>query len=110
MNSFIKQILILTLSFYPNLEVKCKAVRKLGDSGDTSVVPSLIDALSNKLYGVRSSAAEALGKLGDTSAVPSLINALSDSDEWVRSGAGLVVGPVGRRLCGSCAHHGALGP
>ena len=50
---------------------------------DTSSVPSLVAAVSNRSYNARRHAAEALGKIGDARGVETLIQALADPSSTV---------------------------
>ena len=67
----------------------------LGNVGDVSVVPSLIDALQDKDDSVRESVAEALGKVGDATAIPALHEALKDVDVSVRRRVVETLGKIG---------------
>jgi len=58
--------------------------RALGQLGQASTVPVLIDALGDEVEIVRKSAAVALGEIGDEAAVPALMDALNDSFYSVR--------------------------
>ncbi len=73
------------------------AARKLGDCGNTSVVPALIAALSDPEWDVRTDVAEALGKLGDVRAVEALAQAARDPHGGVRANAVLALGKFGRQ-------------
>ena len=54
---------------------------------DTSSVPALVAAVSNRSYNARRHAAEALGKIGDARGVETLIQALADPSSAVWPGA-----------------------
>lgn len=75
------------------------AARTLGEIGDDSAVPALIQALDNPK--VRFAAAEALGKIGDQRAVPHLIPLLDDltvfgaTSQTIASAAALALGHIG---------------
>lgn len=56
----------------------------LGDIGDASVVPDLVETLGDENARVRWEAAWSLGRIGDPVAIPDLIGALSDEAEDVR--------------------------
>lgn len=61
--------------------VRSRAAWELGQMGDRSAIPALIEALQNdENEDVRWSAAWALGKLGDKAAIPALEEA-SENDE-----------------------------
>ena len=58
----------------------------LGNTGDESIVPSLIDALSSDSELVRGHAAWALGKIsGDKAKTALTVRINSEKDEWVTS-------------------------
>jgi tetratricopeptide (TPR) repeat protein len=59
---------------------RANAAFVLGFTGDPSVVPSLIEALSGSESGVRRAAARALGRLKAREAIPALAAALADPD------------------------------
>ena len=60
-------------------------------------VESLIKALNDEDWHVRSGAAEALGEIGDRRAVEPLIEALKDEDGGVRKDAADALGKMGHR-------------
>ncbi len=66
------------------ISIRWRAAIALGNSGDTTAVPSLITALSDENDHVREEAAEALGKIGDDRAIDPLIRALRDPQRGVR--------------------------
>jgi HEAT repeat protein len=72
------------------------ATRALGDLGDKSAVPALIDALKNeKCWWVKVWIVRALGQLGDDRAVAPLIDALkNDPDNDVRAEAAISLGKL----------------
>ena len=71
------------------------AAEKLGDTMDSSVVPELINTLSNRPDDVRLAAVRSLGKLGDRTAVKSLINLLDDDNPMIASTAADALGQIG---------------
>ncbi len=73
------------------------AAHKLGDCGNTSVVPALIAALSDPEWDVRTDVADALGKLGDVRAVEALAQATRDPHGGVRACAVAALGKFGRQ-------------
>jgi len=60
------------------------AARVLGDLGEASAVPVLIDALDDRDPKLRWQAAWSLGRIGDEAAIEPLIDALDDRDGDVR--------------------------
>ena len=56
----------------------------LGDIGDATVVPDLVDALADENERVRWEAAWSLGRIGDPAAIPDLIAMLEDESDDVR--------------------------
>jgi len=68
--------------------VRSRAAWQLGQLGDKSAVPALIETLQDENEDVRWSAAWALGELGDKSAIPALtVVSEEDESEDVRSRA-----------------------
>ncbi|MEV7624426.1 HEAT repeat domain-containing protein [Actinoplanes sp. NPDC089786] len=67
--------------------VRAAAVRRLGTSGLTSVIPHVIARLEDEVASVRAAAARALASVPADSAVPPLMRCLSDDDPKVRSAA-----------------------
>ncbi|MDP8230456.1 MAG: HEAT repeat domain-containing protein, partial [Candidatus Gorgyraea atricola] len=66
--------------------VRVRAVRALGDIGDSRAVSDLIKALrADQYYLVRVNAAEALGKIVDSRAAPGLISAMGNRNKDVRA-------------------------
>lgn len=63
--------------------VRSTAVVGLREVQDTSAVPVIIKALSDRSEVVRRWSATILGKLKDKRAIPSLKQALQNKDEWV---------------------------
>ena len=78
-----------------NTAVGAKAAFELGNIGDVSAVPALIQALLDSNDTLRSNAAGALGKIGDASAVPALIQALKDRIASVRVSAVVALERIG---------------
>jgi HEAT repeat protein len=60
------------------------AIRSLGKIGDPQALPTLIDALQDENWEIRSMAARSLGQIGDSSATEALINAMQNDTEAVR--------------------------
>jgi HEAT repeat protein len=69
---------------HSDISAQHTAAFALGELGDTSAIPALINALNNDDIALLQIAAEALAKLGDKSAIPALKNALYDDDGGVR--------------------------
>ena len=68
--------------------VRSRAVWQLGQLGDRSAVPALLEALQDENEDVRWAAAWALGELGDKAAIPALtVASEKDESEDVRSRA-----------------------
>ena len=65
--------------------IRSSVAKYLGDVGDPSVTPDLIDVLTyDEDERARWEAAWSLGRIGDEQAIPSLIDALRDSSDDVR--------------------------
>ena len=65
---------------------RCGAARALGDIGNPSAVPDLLNALNDEDWEVREAVAWALGKIGDKRALPDLQEvAKSDPNHSVRN-------------------------
>lgn len=71
-----------------------QAARVLGQMGEASTAPALIEALKDADAGVRADAARALGCLRQTQAVPALIQALADPAINVRIDAAYALGEI----------------
>lgn len=71
------------------------AARMLGEIGDTSAIPALIQVLKDKDRLVRWRAVDALGEIGDASAVPALIETLQDEDAFVHRKTADALGMIG---------------
>lgn len=76
-----------------------EAIRALGEIGDKTVVPILLEEIIKKPWDVatRKEFASALRKIGDETAVPTLIKALKDEDEHGRYSAASALGVIGDR-------------
>jgi HEAT repeat protein len=75
-------------------EMSRLAAEKLGKTGDASVVPDLIKALTNRPNEIRAAAARSLGVLGDSTAVPALVELLKDDDFTISSAAADALGQI----------------
>lgn len=73
------------------------AAYALGEQGDQSSEPVLLQALHDRNANMRAAAAGALGHLHDRSAVESLVIALRDSSRMVRFTAAQALGVIGDR-------------
>lgn len=71
------------------------AAEKLGDTMDSSVVPDLVNTLSNRPDDIRLAAVRSLGKLGDNAAVKPLIKLLGDDNPMIASTAADALGQIG---------------
>jgi len=69
-------------------------VKTLGNIGDVSTVPGLIDVLKDQDEYVRSLVAKALGKIGDKMAIPMLHEVLEDPIANVRAAAIMALGEL----------------
>jgi HEAT repeat protein len=67
--------------------VRAKVLTMLGRIGDSSVVPSVIEAVQDKSYNVSASALSVLGEIGDASAISTLGDALQSQSEYHRQQA-----------------------
>lgn len=75
-------------------ELRMTAANALGDVGDGSVVPALVDALDDSDLRVRARAAHALGQIGDPRAVDPLAARLEADDEMLRRAAADALGSL----------------
>jgi HEAT repeat protein len=78
----------------PSADVRARAARAL-TAFDRHAVPSLVGALGDGDYAVRTSAAEALVKIGPGTVVPGVIEALQHTEPRVRANAAVVLGSFG---------------
>lgn len=78
-----------------SFDARHKAVRLLGQIGDTRAVGPLIAELKKSGNYAVSDPAEALGKIGDTRAVEPLIAALERSDKYTRRAVADALGNLG---------------
>ncbi len=85
--------MIETLRNDQDLKIRYFAVEALGEIGDSSAVPALIEDLEKDDM-LSSGAAFALGKIGDRSAVPALIKALKSKDPLTRVRAVNALGTI----------------
>jgi HEAT repeat protein len=77
-------------------KVRLGIVEALGDIGDPSAVPSLVELLSVEKSGeVRWAITLALGNTGDPDAAIPLLQALRDPDKYVRFGTAMALGRLG---------------
>jgi len=74
--------------------VRRRAAATLGQVGDRSAVPALVEALGDSDGGVRREAAKALGFIKDRRAAPGLIAALGDPEVNVRLLAAYALGEI----------------
>lgn len=77
-----------------NSGVRTKSMLALVEIGEPAV-DSLINALSNEDWQIRSRAAEALGLIGAKKAVNPLIETLTDENSWVKKSAVESLGNIG---------------
>ncbi len=79
-----------------NPNIRLNIVKLLGEIGDASAVPVLIERLKDKDEdkNVREWVIQVLGEIGDASAVPVLIERLKDKDTSIRRGAALALGYI----------------
>lgn len=80
---------------HPVPDVRRAAAVALGQLGDGSMVPALIEALRDGDTYECQAAAEVLGQLGDASAVPALIDVLRDGDNHEYRVAATALGRLG---------------
>lgn len=80
----------------PDVRVRTRVVRALGELGDPSAVGDLVDCLSAEAVPVRREATEALGAIGDNRALDPLSAALDDEREAVRRSAADALGEFDR--------------
>jgi HEAT repeat protein len=87
--------LIRLLKEHPNPDARRCAAAALGQIGDASAVPALIDALTDKNSLVRKAATDALGQLKDPSAVDPLCQLLERDNWFVARGAAEALAKIG---------------
>jgi HEAT repeat protein len=80
---------------HSDIGVQYTAARTLGELGDTSAIPALINALKDDDIGVLQLAAEALAKLGDKGGILALTKALNEDNRWGRNDAARMLGELG---------------
>lgn len=78
----------------PDLEVRHNTVRRLGELGDTSVLPVLAELLNDSEPRIRQAAVQAVSKLQDPSIPSLLFKALNDPDGVVRQRAARHLGQL----------------
>ncbi|MBI5185900.1 MAG: HEAT repeat domain-containing protein [Nitrospinae bacterium] len=66
----------------------------LGETGDASSVPSLVDAVDDPDGNVRAAAIDSLGKLRDTRAIPVLVKLLKARETWIQFSAAEALGKI----------------
>lgn len=77
-------------------KVRLGIVEALGDIGDPSAVPALVELLSREQSSeLRWAVTLALGNTGDPDAAIPLVQALRDPDKYVRFGAAMALGKLG---------------
>ena len=74
----------------------CHAATALGDIGDKTSIPLLVEALGHQVWSVRSNAYDSLVKFGD-SALPALEEAVDSDDENVLYWSARALGKIGGR-------------
>lgn len=80
----------------PAMGTRWNAALLLGEIGDRSAVPALVECVGqDENVRVRRRAIEALGKIGDTSAVPAITAALKSEDNLERRDAARALGALG---------------
>jgi len=70
-----------------DIDIRCRAIRGLGEIGDPEPVPFLISLLSHDEWRIRSQAADALGDIGAPESRDALENAANDTNGHVRDNA-----------------------
>ncbi len=82
------------LALYPGQEerVQKELIEILGEIGDKSAIPLVIEALENGTEPIRESAAKTMGAFRDLSTVEALIRRLNDSNASVRGACGSALG------------------
>lgn len=91
----LSELLAILTDAARNREQRIKAAVALGQIGDSSVVPDLVAALTDREDELRRLAALALGRIGDPTAVPSLIATLEDRNMFVRINVVIALGEIG---------------
>ena len=77
-------------------QTRQSAVTALGERGDVSAVPALLEAIKDDSSHVRWSAVRALSAIDDRKVVPGLLSALRDEDAYVIDAASEALGRIGR--------------
>ncbi|MDD1674600.1 MAG: HEAT repeat domain-containing protein, partial [Methanomicrobiales archaeon] len=78
-----------------NRDIRLGLIEALGEIGDPSAVPVLLELLKDGSLEVRWAVAIALGEIGDPRAIPALVTAVQDTDKYVRYGAAISLEKVG---------------
>jgi HEAT repeat protein len=79
----------------PEAEVRARAAKAIGRSGDASTAPPLVKALSDPVWFVRLQAARAIGVLAYGRAVRSLVSTMTDESWQVRAAAAAALRHLG---------------
>lgn len=79
----------------PDGEVRARAAKAIGRSGDAGAAPPLVKALADPVWFVRLQAAKAIGVLAHERAVRALVTALTDEAWQVRAAAAEALRRVG---------------
>jgi HEAT repeat protein len=93
-----------------DLDLKSSAIYAMGQTGDTSWLPILINELQNHQPSILYETARACGQLGDEDVVPYLIPLLQEDDYHVQLGGIAALGKIGgslaKRVLLSCIKDG----
>ena len=81
---------------HPDVEIRRRAARKLGEKGDVRAVQPLCQALHDEDAHVRRAAASALGMLHHPDAMQPLQQALKDRRNGLRGAAAWAIGQIGK--------------
>ncbi len=81
---------------HPDVEIRRRAARKLGEKGDVRAVQPLCQALQDEDAHVRRAAASALGMLHHPDAMQPLQQALKDRRNGLRGAAAWAIGQIGK--------------
>lgn len=93
----------------PDIELRIAAIRGLAALGHPAAEATIVSALADEVWMVRSAACEAAGRVGLRSAIPDLAAQLEDPVWWVRFRAGealAALGEAGRERLRSLALSG----
>lgn len=85
---------LLPLLKHPSNDLRKSVADILGETGDASSVPGLMEAMDDPDENVRTSAIDSLGKLRDARAIPVLVKSLKARKTWIQFSAAEALGKI----------------